>query len=129
MPSFAAFGNDLHSGRRSIDFVGRRRLWYAIASCAVLVSLFSLGIRGLNEGIQFRGGSEFRVSNVAVPDTRLAQDAVATVLPSSQAPLVSIVGRNDVRVQTDRLSLAQSDQVKTALAKAYKVSENEITSD
>src|SRR3954452_16593331 len=129
MPSFAAFGNDLHSGRRSIDFVGRRRLWYAIASCAVLVSLLSLGIRGLNEGIQFRGGSEFRISNVATADTRLAQDAVASVLPTSQAPLVSIVGRSDVRVQTDRLTLTQVDQVKSALAKAYKVPDNDITSD
>ena len=129
MPSFAAFGNDLHSGRRSIDFVGRRRLWYAIAGVAVLVSLLSLGFRGINEGIQFRGGSEFRISKVADPSTRVAQDAVAEVLPSSQAPLVSIVGGTDVRVQTDRLSLAQVDQVKAVLAKAYKVSENDVTSD
>jgi preprotein translocase subunit SecF len=129
MPSFAAFGNDLHSGRRSIDFVGRRRLWYAIAGVAMLVSLLSLGLRGLNEGIQFRGGSEFRVSNVADADTGIAQDALARVLPSSGAPLVSKVGGNDVRVQTDRLTLAQVDQVKAALAQAYHVPENDITSD
>src|SRR3954453_8258203 len=129
MPSFARFGNDLHSGRRSIDFIGRRRLWYAIAGGAVLVSLLSLGFRGLNEGIQFRGGSEFRISKVADPNTRVAQDALAGVLPSSQSPLVSIVGGSDVRVQTDRLSLTQVDQVKGALAKAYKVSDNDITTD
>jgi preprotein translocase subunit SecF len=129
MPSFAAFGNDLHSGRRSIDFVGRRRLWYAIASIAVLVSLSSVALRGINEGIQFRGGSEFRVSNVADVNTRVAQDALAGVLPAAQSPLVSIVGGTDVRVQTDRLDLKQVDEVKTALAKAYKVSENDITSD
>jgi preprotein translocase subunit SecF len=129
MPSFAAFGNDLHSGRRSIDFVGRRRLWYAIASIAVLVSLSSLALRGINEGIQFRGGSEFRVSNVADPSTRIAQDALGGVLPASQSPLVSVVGGTDVRVQTDRLDLKQVDQVKSALAQAYKVPENDITSD
>jgi preprotein translocase subunit SecF len=129
MPSFAAFGNDLHSGRRSIDFVGRRRIWYAIAAVAVLVSLSSFALRGINEGIQFRGGSEFRVSKVADPNTRVAQDALAGVLPASQSPLVSVVGGTDVRVQTDRLDLKQVDQVKTALAKAYKVSENDITSD
>jgi preprotein translocase subunit SecF len=129
MFSFAAFGNDLHSGRRSIDFVGRRRLWYAIAGIAMLVSLLSLGFRGLNEGIQFRGGSEFRVSNVANPDTRVAENAVNAVLPSSETPLVSKVGGSDIRVQTDRLSLGQVDQVKTSLAKAYNVSENDITSD
>ena len=31
MSRFAAFGNDLYSGKRSIDFVGRQRLWYAIS--------------------------------------------------------------------------------------------------
>ena len=31
MSRFAAFGNDLYTGKRSIDFVGRQRLWYAIS--------------------------------------------------------------------------------------------------
>ena len=26
--SLAQFGNDLYSGKRSIDFVGRRKTWY-----------------------------------------------------------------------------------------------------
>ncbi len=30
MTSFAQFGNDLYTGRRSIDFVGRQKLWYAV---------------------------------------------------------------------------------------------------
>jgi preprotein translocase subunit SecF len=128
MFSFAAFGNDLHSGRRSIDFVGRRRLWYAIAAVAMLVSVLSLGIRGLNEGIEFRGGSEFRISNVHDTSTRVAQDAVASTLPGTQAPLVSVVGERDVRVQTGQLDVQQVDQVKEALAKAYGVTDTQITS-
>ena len=30
--AFARFGNDLHSGARSYPFVGKRRLWLALAA-------------------------------------------------------------------------------------------------
>ena len=29
MGKFSRLGNDLYTGRKSIDFVGRRALWYA----------------------------------------------------------------------------------------------------
>ena len=29
MPNFAQFGNDLYTGKRSVDFVGRQKTWYA----------------------------------------------------------------------------------------------------
>jgi preprotein translocase subunit SecF len=128
MFSFSAFGNDLHSGRRSIDFVGRRRLWYSIAAAAILISLLSLGVRGLNAGIEFKGGSEFRVSTVHDTDTRLAQDAVNSVLPGTEPPRVSVVGEDDVRIETGQLSVQQVNQVKEALAKAYDVPDTQITS-
>ncbi|HYJ74658.1 MAG TPA: protein translocase subunit SecF [Kineosporiaceae bacterium] len=128
MFSFAAFGNDLHSGRRSIDFIGRRRLWYLIAGIAVLVSILSLGIRGLNAGIEFRGGSEFTVSNVANTSTQVAEDAVVSAVPGAEQPRVSVVGGNGVRVETGKLSDQQTNQVKEALAKAYAVPDTNITS-
>ena len=129
MFSFAAFGNDLASGRRSIDFVGRRRLWYAIASTAVLVSIVGLGVRGLNAGIEFRGGSEFTVSNVSTTDTHLAENAVRSADPNAEQPRVSVVGGgSSIRVETGKLSDQQTDQVKESLAKAYGVADTEITS-
>ena len=128
MPSFARFGNDLHSGRRSFDFVGRRRVWYAIAGVAVLISLLSLGIRGLNEGIQFKGGSQFTVSNVANPNTETAEAAVDSVVPGSPPPLVSVVGGDSVQVQTGQLTVQQVTGVKEALAQAYHVPDTEVSS-
>src|SRR3954470_10258990 len=121
MFSFAAFGNDLHSGRRSIDFIGRRRLWYLIAGVAVLISILSLGIRGLNAGIEFRGGSEFTISDVANTDTQIAEEALLAADPKAEAPLVSVGGGHGIRVETGKLTDVQTDQVKESLAKAYGV--------
>ena len=83
MPSFAEFGNDLYTGRRSIDFVGRRRTWYLIAAVAILISFAGVGIRGLNLGIEFRGGSEFRISKAATQNETRGVDAVKSLVPGA----------------------------------------------
>jgi len=41
-----------------IDFMRRRYLWFAISGAIVLVAIGSLGIRGLNLGIDFKGGTQ-----------------------------------------------------------------------
>ncbi|HYZ18558.1 MAG TPA: protein translocase subunit SecD [Gaiellaceae bacterium] len=41
-----------------IDFIGRRNLWFAISGAVVLISIVSLGVRGLNLGIDFKGGTQ-----------------------------------------------------------------------
>src|SRR5262249_10293053 len=39
-----------------IDFMGRRNLWFAISGAIVAISIVSLGVKGLNLGIDFKGG-------------------------------------------------------------------------
>jgi len=128
MPSFAAFGNDLYTGRRSIDFVGRRKLWYAIAVAAMALSMLGLGVRGLNLGLEFRGGSEFRISKAASQSENLAVDAVSSVVAGAQPPKVSRLGSDGVRVETDKLTEEQSVAIKSKLATAYKVPADSISS-
>jgi preprotein translocase subunit SecF len=125
MPSFAAFGNDLYTGRRSIHFIQRRRLWYAIAAAMCVIALLALLVRGLNPGIEFRGGSEFQVPKVSNTSEIIGSDAVASVVPGSEAR-VSKVGSNNVRVQTEKLTDRQTDEVKVALAKAYEVKPDSV---
>jgi preprotein translocase subunit SecF len=124
---FASFGNDLYTGRRSFDFVAHRRKWYTIAAVLVALGVLTLLVRGLNPGIEFRGGSEFRVPQAATTSTIVGQEAVTSVVPGTEAR-VSTINGDSVRVQTERLTDAQTDDVKTALADAYGVEENSITS-
>ena len=41
-----------------IDFISRRRLWFGISAVVILVSVVALGARGLNLGIDFKGGTQ-----------------------------------------------------------------------
>jgi SecD/SecF fusion protein len=41
-----------------IDFMRRRYLWFALSGAVVVVAIGSLGIRGLNLGIDFKGGTQ-----------------------------------------------------------------------
>jgi preprotein translocase subunit SecF len=128
MGRFTRFGNDLYTGARSIDFIGRRRLWYAIAATAILLSVVIPFLRGgFHFGIEFTGGSEYTVSNPATTDQNRAKAAVQSVVPTL-APEIAVVGGNSVRVQTAQLSSTDSEKVRTALARAYDVPVGNVAS-
>ncbi len=127
MSRFSDFGNDLYTGARSINVVGKRKTWYSISAVLLAVFLaFSL-VKGFNFGIEFRGGSEFRVAGVTQTSQQLAVDAVKSVVPE-QNPLVSNVGTDSIRVQTEQLSDLESEDVRVALATAYGVNSSDVAS-
>lgn len=133
MDRMAKFGNDLYTGARSYNFVGRRKIWYAIAAVMILASVVIPAIRGgFVFGIEFTGGSEFQVAQVKDLDTDsvgqqdLATDTVnATV--ADAAPRVTTIGSDAIRVQTDQLEPSESNEVRSALATAFDVPESEVT--
>lgn len=134
MASFASFGNDLYSGARSIDFVGRRKTYYLVSTLLVIMSILGPLVRGgfdptkaFNFGIEFTGGSEFTVSQVADTNQALATDVVTAVDPEV-VPKVSIVGTDSVRVQTAQMTNTQTSEIATGLAKTYGVPESRVTS-
>lgn len=134
MASFSQFGNDLYTGKRSFDFVKRRKIWFSIAIIMVIAAIVVPFLRGgFVFGIEFSGGSEFTVSNPATQadgtiDQSLAADAVTSELPNA-TPKISIVNSGSaVRVQTDLLENNELNAVRDALAKAYDVNTDEVTS-
>jgi preprotein translocase subunit SecF len=127
MGRFSDFGNDLYSGQRSINFIGRRKIWYSLAAVLVILAVTIPAIRGFQFGIEFRGGSEFRVTGVATQSQQLSKDAVLSVTGSEPVG-VTTVGADDLRIQTDQLSDIESEQVRKALAAAYDVSNDAVSS-
>lgn len=121
------FGNELYTGKRSFNFVGRRRLWFILAGALIALTVAIPLLRGVNFSIEFRGGSQFQILGVAGATPAPAIEAVERVVPGS-VPRVAIVGEDGVRVQTDQLEADASRQVTTALAETYGVDESEVTS-
>jgi len=128
MSRFNDFGNQLYSGERSINFIGKRKIFYVVALVMLALSvLIPLSRGGFNFGIEFRGGSEYRVSASNIDSTIAASDAVHTVAAGVQVNTTKI-GNNTIRVQTPQLSDTDSEKVRLALAKAYKVSDSNVAS-
>ncbi|MDM4763240.1 protein translocase subunit SecF [Galbitalea sp. SE-J8] len=120
MASFAKFGNDLYTGARSYDFVGRRTWWYIIAGVLIGLSILLPILRGgFVFGIEFVGGSQFQVNHVTSQSESLATDTVHEIVPDTTVK-VTQVGTDGMRVQTEILkSKDVSDQVAAALGTAF----------
>ena len=127
MRFFNRFGNDLYTGKLSFPFVARRKLWFIIAAILVIAAALVPLVRPIQFSIEFTGGSQFTVNNVAPPIDQLqATDAVQTVVPSATTKVVTI-GDDAVRVQTDQLTDAESREVSAALAEVYEVAPDEVS--
>ncbi len=133
MSKLRDFGHGLYEGKVSIDFVGRRKLWYTISALILLAALAGLLFRGLNYGIEFKGGVEYRVSVASgqanASNVVKVRNAVAgTGLSAAASPIVNTSG-GTIRVQTEPLTNDQANTVSTAIQKAAGVNADAVSSD
>jgi len=127
MLNFAQVGNDLYTGKRSIDFIGRQKTWYAISGVLVVLAFVGIFVRGLNFGIEFSGGSEFRVQGVSNSQDyeQKAQSAVGEAGIGGNV-VATVVGRDTVRVQTEAAS-ERTEEARAALAETFGVQEGAVS--
>ena len=128
MSRFTDLGNQLYSGEKSVNFVGRRKYFYLAAAITVVLAILIPVVKGgFNFGIEFRGGSEYKISGSKSQSTTLAEDAVHAVVPAIQVN-TTIIGNETIRVQTPQLDDVQSRDVQLSLAEAYGVKFDEVAS-
>jgi preprotein translocase subunit SecF len=118
----------LYTGDIAYDFIGRRKLWYIISGVLLLISVVAILARGLDLGIEFRGGSDFqattKVTSTTVTDYRNA--VLATGVANLDSTVVTTIGDNKVRVQTRALSVPEQTTVRAAIATKAGVSSDEV---
>jgi preprotein translocase subunit SecF len=133
MSRLSRIGHALYEGKVSIDFVGRRYLWYSISALIVVVAVLGLTVKQLNMGIEFQGGVEYRVAmpagqadEQAVEDIRDA--VVRTGFAATSAPIVNTSGNDGIRIQTEPLSNDNATTVSEAIQKAAGVPQDSVSS-
>ena len=132
MGRFSRLGNDLYSGRKSIDFVGRAKIWYSISGLIVIAAILGLSLRGLNYGIEFRGGAQLTVS---LPSSQVTQHTVdrvtsaviGTGLKGASAPIVNTSGNSAIAIKVEEMSQDQLTKVATAVEKAAHVAPSKVS--
>ena len=75
MAGLGQFGARLYRGEVSFDFVGRRRLWYAISALILVISIVAVIVRGLSFSVDFKGGAIFTFPSSSTTLSQV-QDAV-----------------------------------------------------
>jgi preprotein translocase subunit SecF len=120
MSKFSGLGARLHSGETSIDYIGKRRRWYALSGLLVIASIAALSLQGLHLGIEFKGGSSYTVTKSG--GTIAQAESALTSAGITGEKIIQQVGNDKIRVQTGTLSAAQSNAVEDSLASTFGVS-------
>jgi len=120
MSKFGQLGARLYQGDVSVDFVGRRKTWYLVSLLIVLVAIATLLLRGLNYGIEFRGGVEFnaQIANPSANVEKLAAAVVDTGIEAAGNPVVVASGTDAIRIQTEPLTLNETQVVQDTILQA-----------
>jgi preprotein translocase subunit SecF len=134
MSKLSRFGHDLYDGTISIDFVGRKLLWYSISAVIVLVSVAGLLLPKLNMGIEFEGGVEYRVAmgqGNATPGavTDIREAVAGAGVDAARSPIVNTSGSDNIRIQTEPLTTDEADKVSAIIQKTAGVRADDISQD
>jgi preprotein translocase subunit SecF len=126
MAKFSGLGGRLYRGETSVDFIGKRKIWYSISGLLILASALTLFTQGLHLGIEFKGGSSFTITS-ANASVQTAETALREAGINSQT-IIQKVGSDKIRIQTDALSSAEQNAVESSLSSKFNVTVDSIDS-
>lgn len=123
--------------KTNINFLGIRKLTWSISAALILISLASLGIRGINWGLDFTGGYSVQVHFQAPADIPKVKDELSTVgleradvitFGSSEDLLLSFSPKDladtGVAIDSSAMENIVMGKIKTALPEAQVVAVN-----
>ncbi len=84
-----------------INFLGQRKISFAIVGALAVIIVISLFARGLNRGIDFSGGRNYVVKFERPVDTGELQSVISAQFPGASTSVITIESSNQVRVSTN----------------------------
>ena len=85
----------------NINFLGQRKISFAVVAVMVVIVVISLFARGLNQGIDFSGGRNYIVKFEQPVQTTELQEVLAPQFPGASTSVITIESSNQVRVSTN----------------------------
>jgi SecD/SecF fusion protein len=108
----------------NFDFIGKRRLAYIFSASVILIGVALVAVRGLNLGVDFRGGRSYVVSFTRPVDATSMRNSLSDAFQGKGTEVKNYGSSRVVRVTTSYLIDDESDgadeKVKTALIDGVK---------
>ena len=115
MSRIGQIGSRLYRGEVSVNFVGRKRTWYAISGAILLISVVALLTRGLNFSVDFKGGAVFQFTAPAASQAQVSTAVTDAGVAGAIVQQLSGKLGNSWQVQTRTLSNTETNNVQSSL--------------
>jgi preprotein translocase subunit SecF len=123
-------GGRLYRGEVSVDFVGHRKMFYIISGCILVIAVVGLLVRGLDESVDFKGGSVFAFQAPAtISATKM--DSVVTAVDPGASPTATVTHAPGKaaqwQIQTAQVQYTQGTRIEDAIAKSFGLRDSQVS--
>jgi len=103
-----------------IDYMRRRYLWFALSGAILLVGAVSLGVKGLNLGIDFKGGTQMnfetpKPTSLSIVRTQFKDEGHGDAIVQGRGKLTGSESYRQFQVRLRSLEAADQTRVQTDL--------------
>ncbi|MEU2430842.1 MULTISPECIES: protein translocase subunit SecF [unclassified Streptomyces] len=126
MSRLGTLGARLYRGEVGYDFIGKRKIWYGISILITITAIVGLAVRGLNMGIEFKGGAVFTTPKTTVSVTQAQEYAQEA---SGHQAIVQKLGNDTLRIQVSELDTAAANKVGAQLAEDLDIPRDQINAE
>jgi preprotein translocase subunit SecF len=107
--------------KTTIDFMGKRGLWYMVSGTVILLGMITLAVRGVDFGIDFLGGTELIVQfnqPVSISDVRTSMDRIGM----GKAEIKTFGSDRDILIRTAEQGEGSTigDRIQAALKQSFQ---------
>ncbi|HEY1480625.1 MAG TPA: protein translocase subunit SecD [Gaiellales bacterium] len=121
--------------RWRFDVTGRKNTWFAISAVVVLISFGSFAVRGLNLGIDFKGGTRI-TTTVLRPTTTASMTSTVKSVDSKLSDAIvqgrGTAGPNSTftgfQIEDKTIPQAEVDKIQLAIQNRYGLAKNQFDS-
>lgn len=125
--------------KKTIDFLGKRKIWFAVSLLVILIGLGGLVVNKtqtgdvLNYSMEFKGGTS---TNVTFNEDMSLEDISSKVVPvvenvtgDAQVQTQKVAGTNEVIIKTKTLSVEERQNLDQAMVDNFGVEAEKITAE